>query len=85
MEIIKTVNRNIAKSKNCRCKYGDASMFDILQVNINYNENVERWQIESKYLSMNKDSIHFYPSISDGKLFIKWNNEVSPYIHKIQL
>lgn len=83
MAIIKTVNRTIAASNNCRCKYGDASKFDILQVNINFNGNVESWQVESKYLSKNKDSIHFYPSIIDGKLSIRWDNGVTSYIHKI--
>lgn len=83
MAKIKTVNRNIALSKNCRCKYGDASMFDILQVNINFNGNVESWQVEAKHLSTNKDSIHFYPFINEGKLTIKWDNGVSSYIHKL--
>ncbi|MBR5061445.1 MAG: hypothetical protein IKX24_04795 [Prevotella sp.] len=81
---IKVVNRNIANSDNCRCKYGKPISFDILQVNISYNGETLTYQIDSKYLSHDKDSIYFYPSIKNGILDIQWNKEVADYIHRIR-
>ena len=80
---IKTVNRNIAKSEKCRCKYGKPIRFNILQLNITYNGETSSYQIEAKHLSPDKDSIYFYPSIKNGQLEIQWNKEVADYIHKI--
>lgn len=80
---IKTVNRNIAKSEKCRCKYGKPIRFNILQLNITYNGETSSCQIEAKHLSPDKDSIYFYPSIKNGQLEIQWNEEVADYIHKI--
>ena len=80
---IKIINRRIAKSEKCRCKYGIPITFDILQVNINYNGTITSYQIEAEKLSLQKDSIYFYPSIANGKLNIKWNKEVEEYIRKL--
>lgn len=80
---IKTINRNIAKSEKCRCKYGKSVEFDILQVNITYNGKTSSYQIESEHLSPDKNSINFYPKIDNGCLDIKWNEEIANYIHRI--
>ncbi len=80
---IKTINRNIAKSEKCRCKYGKSIKFDILQVNITYNGKTSSYQIESENLSTDKDSIYFYPTIDNGCLYIKWNEGIANYIHRI--
>jgi len=80
---IKTVNRNIAKSEKCRCKYGKPIRFNILQLNITYNGETSSYQIEAKHLSPDKDSIYFYPSTENGCLEIQWNKEVADYIHRV--
>lgn len=80
---IKTVNRNIAKSEKCRCKYGKPIRFDVLKVNITYNGEITSYQIDSKHLSPDKDSIYFYPSIVNGRLEIQWNKEITDFIHRI--
>ena len=82
---IKTVNREILNSEKCRCRYRyhKPIEFDILQVNITYNGETSSYQIETKHLSLDKDSIYFYPSIKNGQLEIQWNKEVADYIHKI--
>jgi len=80
---IKTVNRNIRKSEKCRCKYGKPIRFDILQVNIKYNGDILTFEVDSKYLSPEKDSIYFYPSVENGKLEIRWNKDIADYIHII--
>lgn len=81
---IKTVNRKIRVSKKCRCKYNDATSFDVLQVNIAYNNIIETYQVEAKFLSKEKDSIYFYPSIVNNRLIIRWNKEIESYISKIK-
>jgi hypothetical protein len=80
---IKTVNRNIAISKNCRCKYGKLIKFDILQINITYNGDTSSYQVDAKHLSPDKDSIYFYPSIENRQLEIQWNKDVVDCIHRI--
>lgn len=82
---IKTVNRNILKSEKCRCRYRyhKPIKFDILQVNITYNGETSCYQVDAKHLSPDKDSIYFYPSIENGQLEVKWNEEVADYIHRI--
>ena len=80
---IKTVNRNIAKSENCRCKYGKPIKFDILQVNITYNGETLSYQVDAKHLSPDKDSIYFYPSVENGCLHIEWNKDIANYIRRL--
>lgn len=80
---IKYVNRTIRVSEECRCKYKDATSFDILQVNITFNGIATSYQVDAKHLSRSKDSIYFYPTTVGDKLSIEWNKEIAPYIHKI--
>lgn len=80
---IKTINRNIANSKKCRCKYDEPTKFDILRVNISFNGETVSYQVDSKDLSPNKDSIYFYPSINNGSLEIQWNKEIADHIYRI--
>ncbi len=79
----KTVNRTIANSRNCRVKYGLPIDFDILEVNIRHDEHIYHYEVEAKYLSTSTDSIHFYPEITNGKLTIRWDNGIAPYIKLI--
>ena len=82
---VKVVNRNIARSRNCRCKYNNPKDFDFLLVNINYNGKISSYYIESEYLSSSKDSIHFYPEINeDGQLSISWSRDVEGHMKKVR-
>ena len=80
---IKIINRNIARSKKCRCRYDNPIDFDVLQVNITYNAKTSSYQIDSNHLSSDKDSIYFYPSTENGCLEIQWNKEIADYIHRV--
>lgn len=79
----KFVNRNIKGSKNCRCRYGDASSFDVLQVNITCNGKTESYQVDAAFLSKDTDSIHFYPSFENGRLKLRWSGDVEGHIRKV--
>lgn len=80
---IKTVNRTIANSRNCRVKFGLPIDFNTLEVNIRYNNRIFRYEVAAEYLPKTTDSIRFYPEISNGNLTIRWNNEIAPYIKLI--
>jgi hypothetical protein len=74
---VKFINRNIAKSEKCRCRYNNPEKFDFLVVNINYNEVRYSYVVESKYLSKEKHSIFFYPNITpQGELQVMWSSDV---------
>lgn len=82
---VKFINRKIAKSQNCRCKYNNPEDFDILVVNINYNGVISSYVVESKYLSKEKDSIHFYPNITpQGELQVTWSSDVEEHIKLVK-
>lgn len=80
---IKTVNRTIAKSRNCRVKYGLPIDFEILEVNIRHNDRIYHYEVEARYLSHTKDSIHFYPQVDNGNLSIRWDSGIAPFIKLI--
>ncbi|KGN87413.1 hypothetical protein HQ46_06270 [Porphyromonas gulae] len=76
-------NRRIAKSKNCRVKYGNPKDFKTLQVRITHEDTVYTYEIDSEKLSVEKDSIHFYPKVISGELFIRWDQETEENIKLI--
>lgn len=80
---IKTVNRTIANSRNCRVKFGLPIDFDTLEVNIRHNDRIYRYEVAAEYLPETTDSIRFYPKITNGNLTIRWNNGIAPYIKLI--
>ncbi len=82
MEIL-VRNRRIAKSKNCRVKYGNPKDFKTLQVRITHEDKVYTYEIDSEKLSVEKDSIHFYPKVESGKLSIQWDQETADNIKLI--
>ncbi len=79
MEIL-VRNRRIAKSKNCRVKYGNPKDFKTLQVRITHEDKVYTYEIDSEKLSVEKDSIHFYPKVESGELSIWWDQETEKNI-----
>ncbi len=82
MEIL-VRNRRIAKSKNCRVKYGNPKDFKTLQVRITHEDKVYTYEIDSEKLSVEKKSIHFYPKVESGKLSIQWDQETADNIKLI--
>ncbi|MBR3303287.1 MAG: hypothetical protein IKI67_03765 [Bacteroidales bacterium] len=82
---VKIINRNIAKSKNCRCRYNNPKDFDILEININHNGVLYTYKVESQCLSTAKDSIHFYPEIDvNGNLKVRWSGDIEGYIKRVK-
>ena len=76
-------SRTLRESENCRIKYGDPRSFDILNIKITEGSDVYVYQIEAKHLSTQTDSIHFYPTKTNGKLNIEWVKWAAPYIKLI--
>ena len=45
-----------------RCKYNHKNDFDVLRININYKSETRTYEVESKYLREDRDSISFNAS-----------------------
>lgn len=86
------INRNIKfnaperqATSSYKCKYGNKNHFDLLQINIRYNNEERVYQVESQYLKETSKSIHF-DAVKDGDSFeIIWKpKSVVPFINRIK-
>lgn len=87
---MKEINRNIKfegreATSPYRCQYNDKNEFEILRININYGNETRTYELESKYLREDRDSISFKASKAGDELIIKWSPaEIAQYIKKIK-
>lgn len=84
----KTLYRNInfdRKNNQYRCRYKDASTFDILRIECTYKGETKVFEVGAKYLSDQKDSIHFYPSKVGNSFTVEWNKEIESYIKEVKV
>lgn len=84
----KTVSRNInfdRKTNKYRCKYEDATTFDVLRIECTYKGETKVFEVGAKYLSDQKDSIHFYPSKVGNSFTVEWNKEIESYIKEVKV
>ena len=75
----KTVNRNLnfnTEERNSdssyRCKYGDKNLFDVLEINIHYQNECATFTIDSKYLP-DRDSISFKAYKDGDNISLIWS------------
>lgn len=83
----KTIRRNVKfdRTNRFRCIYGDKGAFEILRVECTYQGETKVFEIESKYLSDQTDSIHFKAFKTENSFVVEWNKEVENYIKEIKL
>lgn len=88
----KIVNRNIKfdtperqATSSYKCAYKDKNTFDVLEINIRYNNEERVYHIESQYLKETSKSIHFDAFKSGDSFDIIWKpKSVAPYIKRIK-
>lgn len=85
-EINRTINFEGREATSpYRCKYKDKNDFEVLRINISYGSLTRTYEVESKYLREDRDSISFTASKVDNELVIKWSPaEIAQYIKRIQ-
>ena len=86
---MKEINRNINFERReitspYRCKYNKKD-FEVLRININYGGEIRTYEVESKYLRDDRDSISFKASKEGDDLVIKWSPaEIAQYIRRVK-
>ena len=84
---IKPINRYLKfdtedrkEKSSYRCKYGDKHSFDVLEINIHYQNENATFTIESKYLP-DTDSIHFTAEKEGDTINLIWSpKSIIPHI-----
>lgn len=86
--ISKTIHRNVnfdRETNKYRCKYGDKKAFDVLRVECVYKGDAKVFEIESKNLPDQKDSIHFRAHKKGNSFAVEWTNGIGSYIKEVKV